>query len=146
MYRFMYMLEKEVPTFVGLFWADDNIDKIAFLKEKMPTYNYIIGMGTSMMGFMAEGFEAFSMTAMNLYPEMIKEMYDYMLDFKMNEAFVVKKKMTKRVYDMFTMDRDLDFITVMKMEFEKLYPTLKMGPTRKPKMTMNKMMMWMGKM
>lgn len=146
MYRFMHLMEKEVHMFAGLFWADDNIDKVSFLKEKMPEFNYIIGMGTSMMGFFAEGFESFSMTAMNLYPEMIKEIYDYMLDFKMNEAFIVKKKMIKRVYDLFRMDINMDFMTVMKIEMDKIYPAMKMGPTRKPQITTNKAMMWMGKM
>lgn len=146
MYRFITMMEKDVKMFTGLFWADDNIDKVVYLKEKMPELQYIIGMGTSMMGFMAEGFEAFSMTAMNLYPEMIKEIYDYMIGYKMNEAIIVKKKMIKRVYEMFRMDMDMDFMTIMKMEMDKIFPTMKMGPTRKPKMTMNAMPMWMGKM
>lgn len=144
MYRFMYLLEKDVPMFAGLFWADDNIDKVMYLKEKMPNYLYIIGMGTSMMGFMAEGFEAFSMTAMNLYPDMIKEMYDYMFSYKYEQAITVRKQLVKRIYDMFHMDMEMDWMTMMKMEMDKMYPMMKMGPTRKPKMSLMKM--WMGKM
>lgn len=116
------------------------------LQEKMPNFLYIIGMGASMMGYLAEGFEAFSMTAMNVFPEMIKELYDYMMNNKYDQALIVKKKMTKRIYDMFRMDMDMDWMTVMKMEMEKMYPMMKMGPIRKPKMTMQKMTMWMGKM
>lgn len=51
------LVEKELPMFAGLFWADDNIDKVMYLKEKMPNYLYVIGMGASLMGYMAEGFE-----------------------------------------------------------------------------------------
>lgn len=146
MYQFLMMVEKELPMFAGLFWADDNIDKVMYLKEKMPNYLYIIGMGASMMGYMAEGFEAFSMTAMNIFPEMIKELYDYMLNYKMDQALIVKKKLIKRIYDMFRLDMDMDWMTMMKMEMDKMYPMMKMGPVRKPKMSMHKMTMWMGKM
>lgn len=131
--------------FSGFFWANDSIDKVTYLKEKMPEYNYIIAMGTSMMGYMAEGFEAFSMTAMNLFPEMMKELYTYMKDYKMREAFMVKQKMQKRIYDMFGTNMHMDWMTVMKMEMDKMFP-FKLGPMRKPHMTMHKMMMWMDRM
>lgn len=146
MYHFLSLVDKELPMFAGFFWADDNIDKVMYLKEKMPNYLYIIGMGASLMGYMAEGFDAFSMTAMNIFPEMIKELYDYMLNYKLDQALVVKKKMIKKIYDMFHMNMDMDYMTVMKLEMDKLYPMMKMGTVRKPKMTMQKMTMWMGKM
>lgn len=142
----MTMVEKELPMFTGLFWADTNIDKVMFLKEKMPNFLYIIGVGLSMMGFMSEGFDAISMTTMNLFPEMFKELYDFMLNYKMDQAMMVKKKLVKRILDMFRMDMNMDMMTVMKMEMDKMYPMMKMGPLRTPKMTMQKMTMWMGKM
>lgn len=135
------MMEKEVHTFTGIFFAEDKIDKITFLREKKPDFLYIIGMYTTLMGYMMEGFEAFSMTAMNLYPEMMKELYDYFKDYKMREAYQLKEKMTKRIYDLFRMDTDMDFVTLMKMEMDKLYTSMKMGPLRKPRMTMHRMMM-----
>lgn len=138
----MTMVDKELPMFAGLFWADDNIDKVMFLKEKMPNFLYIIGMGLTMTGFMVEGFDAISMTAMNLFPEMIKELYDYMLNYKLDQVMIVKKKLVKRIMDMFKMDMNMDWMTIMKMEMDKMYPMMKMGPLRKPKMTMQKM--WMG--
>lgn len=146
MHHFMTMVEKELPMFTGLFWADDSIDKVMYLKEKMPNFLYIIGMGVSMMGFMAEGFDAVSMTAMNIFPEMFKELYDFMLNFKLDQAMMVKKRLIKRILDMFNMEMNMDMMTVMKMEMNKMYPMMKMGLLRKPKMTMQKMTTWMGKM
>lgn len=145
MYYFMELVTKEVPTYAGIFYAGDNIDQIAYVKEKMPSYTYIVAMGTSLMAYMAEGFEAYSMTAMNLYPESIKEVYDYMIGYKLNEAYVATKKMSKLVYDMYNINLDLDYVTVMKAEMNKLYPAMKMGPTRKPKTTKN-LSLYMGKM
>lgn len=130
----MQLMQKEVTTFAGFYWADTQLDSVMYLKLKMPEYYYIIGMGSSMMGFMAEGFDSISMTAMNIYPQMVKELYDYMLNFKMQEAYVVKGKMVKSIYDMFPKDSPMDWFMMMKMQMNKLYP-FKMGPMRKPKIT-----------
>lgn len=130
-YKFMQMMEKEVPTFAGFFWADDSLDKVMYLREKMPEHHYIIGMGCSMMGFMAEGFDACSMTAMNIYPQMMKEFYDYMCQYKMQDAYKVKEKVYKSIYALFGTDMHVDWLTVMKTEMNKLCP-FKVGPLRKP--------------
>ncbi|XP_055298417.1 N-acetylneuraminate lyase B-like [Sitodiplosis mosellana] len=136
-------VEKEIPTFAGFYYADDRIDKVIYLKHKLPEYNYIIGVGSAMMGLMAEGFDAISMTAMNLYPEMVKELYDYMLGYKMHEAYILKEKMIKKIYDLFQTSSNVDWLRIMKMEMDKLHPQFKVGPMRKPKLT--KMMWWSGK-
>lgn len=68
-----------------------------------------------------------------------------MLNYKLDQALIVKKKLIKRIYDMFRLD-NMDWIDMMKMEMDKMYPMMKMGPIRKPKMSMHKMTMWMGKM
>lgn len=120
--------------------ADDKIDHVMLLKEKLPSYNYIIATGISMMGHMIQGFEAISMMAMNICPEMMKEMYDHMLNHRMREAMMLHCKMSKRVWDMLRCDTDMDWVMAMKMEMNKM---LNMGPLRKPKMTMMKMW-WMG--
>jgi len=145
-YHFLDLVEKEIKLFAGIFYADDGLSKIMSLREKKPDYLYIVGLGTSMMGYMAEGFDAISMTAFNIYPEMMKELFDLMKDYKMREAYMLKEKMVKRVIDMFRMEIDTDFLTLMKMEMDKVITTLKMGPLRKPKMSMRKMIMWMGRM
>ncbi|XP_031628870.1 N-acetylneuraminate lyase B-like [Contarinia nasturtii] len=130
-YGFLQLMKKEVSTFAGLFWAVDHIDQAIHLKEKMPEYNYIIAMGSSIMGYMAEGFEAISMTVMNLYPELVKEVYDNMTQYKMQEAYDAREKLYKTIYDLFAKENCMDDIYTMKKEMDKLYP-FKMGPVRKP--------------
>jgi len=139
-YRFLHIIEKEVPYFTGFYWAEDKIDKVIFLKQKMPDYLYIIGTYTSILGYLSEGFEAISMPLMNLYPELIKDLYTYMLDYKVHDAIVVKEKLYKRYYDLFRLDMNIDFLYMIKTEMEKIFPTLKMGPIRRPKITMSKML------
>lgn len=133
-YYFMQLMEKEIPTFAGFFWADEHIDQVIYLKEKMPGYHYIIGVGTTMMGSMAEGFDSFSMIAMSLYPEMFKKLYDYMWQYEMREAYQVKEKLCKTIYGLFGNEMDMDYLTIMKMEMNKLYP-FKMGPLRRPRIS-----------
>jgi len=143
MHRFMHMMDKENTMFAGLYWTHEHMDMLMMMKQKMPHMNYIIGTMSSMMGWMAEGMEAISMTAMNMMPEMMKEMYNLMMNKKMNEAMMVHDKMNKRIWDMFRMENDMhmdmDWMMMMRMEMEKMFPTMKMGPMRRPKMTMNKM-------
>lgn len=137
------MVDKEIKTFAGMYYADTDMDKALMLKKF--DYNFIMGVGMSMMSVMAEGFDAFSMTAMNLYPEMFVEFYDLMKDYRMREAYMLKEKMFEKMYEFFKYDKDMDYITMMKMDFDKLYPSMKMGPVRKPKMMMNwwmKMLKW----
>lgn len=139
MYYFMKLMEKETSMFAGLYWADDHIDKVVLLKEKLPEYLYIIGTWSSIMGYMAEGFDAISLTAMNIFPELIKELYELLLNYKMHDAYLVKQKLTKGILDLWTYDSHMDWMTIMKLEMDKLYP-FKMGPIRKPYVTFNKYM------
>lgn len=131
MFRFVEMAEKEVPTFAGVMFADSNLDK-AMSVMKPGTRTIIMGMGTCMLGAMSQGLEAVSMTAMNLFPEMMKEMYDLMQNNRMREAMMVQQKMTQRIYSIWTPGSDM--IMTMKSEYNKLNADMKMGPMRKPKM------------
>lgn len=139
-FKFLHLIEKEIPLFAGFYWADDKIDRVVFLKEKLPNFLYIIGTFTSLMGFMTEGFEAISMPLMNLFPEFIKDMYNLILDNKVREAIVVKEKLYKRFNEIFRLDMDVDYLVLIKTEMEKIFPALRMGPVRRPKITMNKML------
>jgi len=135
--HFVELMERELRTFTGIYYAHDHLDHIMNLKLKKPDYVYIIGLMSSMLGYMIEGFEAFSMTAMNLYPEMVKEMYDHMHARHINEALMVHDKFVLRVHDLFPIDSHLHYVQIMKMEMDKLYTTTKMGPIRMPKMTID---------
>lgn len=83
------------------------------------------------------------MTAMNIFPELMKELYEHMINRRMNEAILVRNKILKRITDMFEIDSDtrlsMDFMLMMRMEMEKIQPMLTMGPMRRPQITMNRM-------
>lgn len=81
------------------------------------------------------------MLPMNICPEMMKEMYEHMMNHKMTEAMKIHDMMMKRIYDLFKMDSnmhmDLDYMMMMRMEVDKMHPMgLKLGPMRRPKMSM----------
>lgn len=128
----MRLVEKELPMFAGLYYAHDYMDRVMLLKEKMPHYNYIIGTGTSMEGHLVQGFEAVSMIAMNICPDLVKDVYDRLREFKLREAMMSRDKMVKRIFDMMRLDTDVDLVETMKKEMNK---TLNMGPMRKPRTT-----------
>lgn len=130
MYRLTQLLEKEIPMFSGIYWAYDRMDMLVMLKEKMPRYNYIVGTLCSMMGYMSMGIDAISMTAMNCMPELMKDMFEYMMNKKYMEAMQLMDRINKRIAEMNRMD-DMDWMMVMKREMDKL--NLKMGPMRRPK-------------
>lgn len=79
------------------------------------------------------------MVGMNLYPEMLKELYDYLKEYKMREAYALKEKYIKKFYNNFPVDMPMDYIYLMKQEMDKMYTTMKMGLVRKPNMSMS---MW----
>lgn len=88
------------------------------------------------------------MTAMNMCPEMMKEMWDHMMNRKMDMAMMCHEKMMKRIWDMFQMDSDMhmnmDWMMIMRIEMDKMHPMgMKMGPMRRPRMTMDRMWWWM---
>ena len=147
MCRLMMMMDKECPMFSGVYWAHDHMDSMMMMKQKMPHMCYIMATMSSMMGMMSMGMDAISMTAMNMCPEMMKEMYDHMMNHKMDMAMMTHDKMMKCIWDMFRMDSDMhmdmDWMTMMRMHMDKMHPMgMKMGPMRRPMMTMNRMW-WM---
>lgn len=132
-------MDKEIKTFAGIFYADNDYEKAVYLK-KYYDYNLIMAVGTTMMGLMAEGFEAISMTAMNLYPEMFVELYDMLKDYRMREAFMLKEKLFDHIFEFYKYEKDMDYVSIMKMEFSKMNTSMKMGPIRQPKMSMKMFM------
>lgn len=91
--------------------------------------------------------DAISMCAMNICPEMMKSMWDCMMNHKMDDAMMMHEKIMKRIWDMFRMDNDMhmnmDWMMMMRMEMDKMHPMgMKMGPMRRPQMTMDRMW-WM---
>lgn len=130
MFRFYEMAEKEIPNFGGIYNADANLDRA--VETCMNDRTVIMAMGTIMLGAMTMGFDAFSMTVMNIFPDYIVELHEHMLNYRWKEAMVCQKKIVKCVHDIWKCDEDL--VLKMKMEFNKMNTGFKMGPTRKPMM------------
>lgn len=129
MWRLYDLAEKEIPNFGGIFYADGNLDRALMLWRK--DRPLIMGMGNLMLGSYVMGIESFSMTMMNIMPDMILEMYENMRSGKMKEAMLLQEKITMRMHEIYRPDEDM--FMKMKMEFNKI---LKVGALRKPELTM----------
>lgn len=132
MWRLAEMAEKEIPSFAGVFYADGNLDKAAEMMKS--GRSLIMGMGSIMVGAMAMGIDAISMTAMNLMPEMMVELMDHVLNNRLREAMLLQEKMRQSIRGVWQYGDDM--IMKMKMEFNKMNSSIKLGPCRKPPMTM----------
>lgn len=131
MWRFAELAEKEITNFGGIFYADGNLDHAV---ETLKTGRTVImGVGSIMVGSLAMGFESLSMTVMNIWPELIVELHEHVLNYRLKEAIVIQDKIIKKIREIYVHDEDL--IVKMKTEFNKINTTFKMGPTRKPKWT-----------
>lgn len=83
MIRYLDFLDKEVPTFAGIYYHHTVLgDEVTMMKYYKPNYNHIIDTTMSVIAPFTEGFEAFSMSMLNLYPEMLVEMYEYTKNYK----------------------------------------------------------------
>lgn len=110
-------------------YADGNLDFAMEMKKE--GRNVIMGMGTIMLGTLTMGIDAISMTAMNVMPELIFELYDLMKKDKLHDAMVLQEKIFYKIREFWREDEDM--IKKMKMEFNKI---MKMGPIRKPEWMM----------
>lgn len=129
MSRLYDMAEKEVPNFGGIFYADGNLDRAMMMmrKDRM----VIMGMMGMMLGTYMMGIESMSMTAMNIMPDMMMELYENMRNMKMKEAMLLQEKIMLRIREIYNPQEDM--FLKLKMEFDKI---LKVGPMRKPELTM----------
>lgn len=83
---------KNEATFDGIYWADDSVDKVVLLKKSFPNLNYVIETKASIMAFMAEEFNNISMLQLNLYPELVTNIYNYMADNDLGKALLANRK------------------------------------------------------
>lgn len=128
MWRLYDLAEKEITNFGGIYYADSDLERA--LDTYKGDRTVILGMSKCAISGLTLGFQAISMTVMNLYPEMICELYDHFLNNRLKEALLVQDKLMKRIHDIYKLDEDI--IVSMKMEFNKLNLGFKCGATRKP--------------
>jgi len=128
MTRFVDLAEKEIPNFSGVHFAHTDLDLGTALLKQGRTI--ILGVETVFLGALVHGFEAFAFTGMNIYPEMIVEIYENVRNNKLHEAMSAQNKLFYRVNEI--VKRGGDWTLWMKNEFNKIVRDFKVGPTRKP--------------
>jgi len=143
MLRLLDMLEKEIPTITGMYYRKSTtIDEMVLMKYYKPNMVHVASTMMSMMAPVTEGFETFSMTMMNLLPEMMVDWYEKMLNQKTSDALVLKDKVMKYWIDWMRNSTysHMNPTTIMKLEWNKKYPQLSMGPLRMPTITTQHML------
>lgn len=128
MWRLYDLAEKDISNFGGIYYADFNLDHAVDTWKADRTI--ILGVGKTFLGAQSLGFEALSVTAMNLYPDSFVELYEHIRNYRLKEAQVVQERIFKRIQEILTHDED--YIVKMKAEFNKLNLGFKVGVTRKP--------------
>lgn len=128
MWRLCDMAEKEITNFAGVYYADPSLDRA--VDTMKPNRKIIMTTRHTLLGALTMGMDAISMIAMNVMPEMVAECYEHMMNNRLKEAMIMQEKLMKRTREI--LGHDQDMVVKMKMEFNKLNASLKMGPTRKP--------------
>lgn len=126
--RFYDLSQKEISNFGGIYYSDYNLENALDVFKNDRTV--ILGIGKAAISAFALGFDAYSMSAMNVFPELVAELYNHVLHYRLKEALFVQDKIFKRIYDIYKDDED--FIVKIKAEFNKLNLGFKVGATRKP--------------
>lgn len=135
MTRFCELAEQHIPTFCGLkCTCGDMWEGVACMK---PGRNIIFAADTVMCGALALGFEAVSMTMMNICPEFSVDCWNAICNSKMREAQECQSKLMNRVCEI-TRNGCGDWVECMKTEFNKVNPGMSCGPLRKPAMKIHK--------
>lgn len=87
MIYFMDFMEKEVPTFAGIYYHHTVLgDEISMMKYYKSKYTHIIDTTMTVIAPFTEGFEALSMSMINVYPELVVKMFDYTKNYKCKET------------------------------------------------------------
>lgn len=128
MTRFVDLAEREIPNFAGVHYVHHDLDEATALLKQGRTI--IFGMETIMLPALVQGFEAFAFTTLNIYPEMVIEIFENFRNNKLREAMTAQTKLYQRTYEI--VKRGADWTLFMKNEFNKVVRDFKVGPTRKP--------------
>lgn len=136
MWRFYDLAEKDIPNFAGLFFANGKFDDalLAMKPNRYIIYAHPLLASSALM----HGFDALCMIHFNIMPEMMYEFYEHMRNYRMREAMELYDKVFHRMYEFWHHGDDM--ITMMKMEWNKINSSMKMGPMRKPYFNMVKRM------
>jgi len=136
MWRLYDLAEKDIPNFSGLFFAHGKLDDALLTKNsnRLIIYAHPLIMGAAML----HGIQSLCMIHTNLMPEMMMEFYEHMRNMRMRESMELFDKMFRRMYEFWHHGEDI--ISLMKIEWNKVNSSMKMGPMRKPLFNISKRM------
>jgi len=127
--RFCELAEQHINTFCGIEYAHGDLaEGVTLLKQGR---NVLLGCDTVLAGALTLGFDAAILTTLNIVPEFVINIYDYVFANKLREAQDAQVKLNHRVWEI-TNHGKFDWLESMKTEFNKINTVFQCGPWRKP--------------
>lgn len=134
--RLVDLLERAYPNYSGVYYRHTNIELAnALLKEG---HHIILSTDTILTGVLTLGFETISAITLNIYPEHVTEIYEFIQNSKYREARERDEKLYRQIRDIIA-HKDQGWVELMKSEFNKKVD-FKIGETRRPRTTYNQYM------
>lgn len=130
--RLCKLTDKTISNFCGIFYADKNIE-VAYdlLKEG---YHCIMTHHKLLTGLMGLGFDTFCLITLNIWADRVKEVYNYMCNWKSHEAHTVFSKLLDSIKETTksTITHEYDVVDIFKHKFNTVVD-FTVGELRKPK-------------
>lgn len=129
MAKFIEIASKTIPNFAGIKYTSGDMEiGAACLKSDKAVF---LGADTILNGAIALGFESTIMTSLNICPELSIQILGLLKHGKIIEANEVQRKLSDRVGEILKIGGG-DWVTSMKLAFNKLPLDIKVGDVRKP--------------
>lgn len=91
MFEFLDIIEREIPTFTGIYFDHDvESDEMILLKSYKPKKFFIADTKLSLISPLFEGFDVLSITFTNLYPDIVYKLYDGLKNKRCEYQFIEK--------------------------------------------------------
>lgn len=132
MVRLYELLKRTITTFGGFYYRHTDFEDATILLKEDTTV--ILSTDLTTVGVFTLGFDTISTITLNLYPEFVTEIYDYVRNGKLREARDTNDKLYRRIKDLVGDFTTTDWIEKFKYEFDKK-TDIKVGGLRKPRIT-----------
>lgn len=132
MVRLCELMKRSITTFAGFYYRHTDIKEATILLKEDITV--IMNTDVTLVGVLTLGFDAITTMTLNLYPEFVTEIYDYVLNGKLRDARDTNDKLYRRIKDLVGDLTTTDWIEKFKYEFDKK-TDIKVGELRKPRIT-----------
>lgn len=131
--RFYELIEKSCPNFRGIFYRHSDIEMAYDLLKT--GCHLIMCSDTLFTGLKSLGFDGFCSISLNLWPERVMEIYDYMCHWKLREAYEVHNKLCDCIREICNNKLTYcDWVEAFKLKFTKVVD-FNVGGLRQPRCT-----------